>query len=80
MKNAPEKIYLQIGEDVEPTEDFSKLAGVTWCDEKICKNDIEYVLSNKPNDKIDVYAIDIQKLRATVTDAEFRRLLTQYLK
>jgi len=45
MKNTPKKIYLQV-EDVP--DDFNDLSEVTWCQDRINKNDIEYVLkSNK---------------------------------
>ena len=45
MKNIPEKIYLQVGEDVEQDEDFHNLyrEAVSWCDERIFHNDIEYI-------------------------------------
>ena len=41
-KKLPQKIYLQIGEDCDCV-DFSKLSDVTWCKDKIFKNDLEYV-------------------------------------
>lgn len=50
MKNIPQKIYLQIGEDVsikENDSDFNDLAGVSWCADKINKTDIEYVLKSE---------------------------------
>lgn len=43
---APERIYLVIGDDVEPDTDFAeldRLGGVTWCADKIDDNSIEYV-------------------------------------
>jgi hypothetical protein len=43
MKNIPNKIYLQIGSDCPKDEDFKELACVTWCDERIDKNDIVYI-------------------------------------
>jgi hypothetical protein len=44
MKNIPKKIYLQIGEYYIDCigEDFNKLEGVTWCANRINKNDIVY--------------------------------------
>ena len=42
MKNIPEKIYLQIGEECD-VEDYEELDGVTFCGEKIFSNDIEYI-------------------------------------
>lgn len=45
MKNIPEKIYIQVGEDVEQDEDFKELdaEAVTWCADKVFHNDIEYI-------------------------------------
>jgi hypothetical protein len=43
---APERIYLVIGDDVEPDTDFAeldRLGGVSWCADKIDDNSIEYV-------------------------------------
>jgi hypothetical protein len=42
MKNIPERIYLQIGEDCE-ADDFSDLSEVTWAEDWINENDILYV-------------------------------------
>lgn len=52
MKNVPEKIYLQIGEEVpedfmvEADDDFNELSQVSWSQDKINDNDIEYVLAS----------------------------------
>lgn len=51
MKNIPEKIYLQIGEEeIEPDYDFNKLGEVSWCSDKIFPSDIEYVLAKNSED------------------------------
>jgi hypothetical protein len=44
MKNIPKKIYLQIGDADEVTNDFDELykGEITWADERINENDIEY--------------------------------------
>lgn len=42
MKNAPEKIYLQVCEENECDADFHDHEEVTWCEEKIHDSDIEY--------------------------------------
>jgi len=54
MKNIPEKIYLQIGDDSDVTigdeiPDFNELyhKAISWSSEQINSNDIEYIL-NKP--------------------------------
>jgi hypothetical protein len=45
MKNIPEKIYLQIGEETQKDDDFKEFSEVTWCDSRIYDNDIVYVRS-----------------------------------
>ncbi len=45
MKNIPPEIYLQVDADGKTPEDFSELHEVSWCADRIYKNDIEYVLS-----------------------------------
>ena len=49
MKNIPEKMYLQIGEDADLEEDFNDLSleDITWCRDKVFDNDIEYVRVKK---------------------------------
>jgi hypothetical protein len=53
IKNIPKKIYLQVGDIQDETVNFNELAGngeetgITWCDEKIHDNDIEYCLNDK---------------------------------
>jgi hypothetical protein len=48
MKNLPEKIYLQIGEeaDIDDNLDFNELVGVSWCSDKIEESDVEFVRSD----------------------------------
>lgn len=41
MTNIPEKIYLNIGEGGDETDDFKELL-VTWCEDRIYDNDLEY--------------------------------------
>jgi hypothetical protein len=43
MKNLPDKLYLQIGEEADDSDDFNSLYGVSWCDDQIHKNDVVYV-------------------------------------
>jgi hypothetical protein len=50
LKNIPTKIYLQIPDDVEPEVDFNDVlkslgTDLTWCQDKINENDIEYHLA-----------------------------------
>ena len=46
MKNVPDRIFLNLGTDVEPDDDFSELAendGVTWCAKLVWDTDVEYI-------------------------------------
>ena len=42
MKNIPNTIFLNLGEDLEYFEDFNELGAVTWCVDKVGDGDIEY--------------------------------------
>lgn len=42
MKNIPEKIYLQTGNECPNDCDFEELGEVTWNKDKIYDKDIEY--------------------------------------
>lgn len=44
-KNTPNRIYLNVGEDIDGA-DFNELAGVSWCTDKINPDDIEYYNSS----------------------------------
>ena len=47
MKNVPKEIFLQVGEDIEPDEDFMPcyyVGEVTWEIDRIHDSDIRYVL------------------------------------
>lgn len=63
IKNAPQKIYLQIGEDVEPTEEFDKLVGVSWCEKRINENDIEYIMVVQPKKTLQECKEEVAKRR-----------------
>ena len=44
MKNIPDRIYLNLGLEEDSTDiDFKELYGVTWSEDKIDADDIEYV-------------------------------------
>ena len=43
MRNEPQRIYLQVGEDVDKDTDFDELGDVTWCAENIYKTDLHYI-------------------------------------
>ena len=47
FKNAPQKIFLQVGDDCPDDENFVDLFGVSWCAEKINENDLEYILKTR---------------------------------
>lgn len=42
MKNIPKRIYLNIGDGVPDDADFRDLSEVTWSEESVYDNDIEY--------------------------------------
>lgn len=42
MKNLPERIYLNIGDEVSADVDFRELSEVTWSEEKVFDNDIAF--------------------------------------
>lgn len=51
MKNIPRKIFLQVDEKGETPDDFNELEGVTWCEDRINDNDLEYILKEITNEK-----------------------------
>ena len=53
MKNIPEKIYLQVDPENENPNDFNDLHEVTWCQDKINDNDIEYIRKDKIEEYLD---------------------------
>lgn len=42
MKNLPERIYLNLGDDCPEDADFSDLSEVTWSEDKMFPSDVEY--------------------------------------
>ena len=55
MKNIPKRIYLQLGEDCD-CKDFNEAMrkhgeDLTWCEDKIHHNDIEYILASERSGK-----------------------------
>ena len=48
MQNIPDKIYLQIGEDIRQADniDFNELVGISWSNERINFNDIVYTIQD----------------------------------
>ena len=48
MKNVPQQIYLQVGEEATPSDDFQEMTGISWCEDQINENDIRYTKANKP--------------------------------
>lgn len=43
MNNIPEKIWLNLGEEVPDDSDFHDLSEVTWSENKVFNKDVEYV-------------------------------------
>lgn len=66
MKNLPERIYLNIGDEVPADVDFRELSEVTWSEEKMSDNDIAFtrklqwisVAEELPSNDHDVVASD----------------------
>jgi hypothetical protein len=53
ITNVPARIWLQIGDDLEPHEtDFSALTDVTWCQDNVNESDIEYVRADRHDDLV----------------------------
>lgn len=51
MKNIPERIFLQLGEDADYVNDYNELRTVSFSTDKINDNDIEYKLVGKEDKK-----------------------------
>ena len=47
MKDAPKRIYLNLGDDIGPADKFSDLTDVTWCRDEIHESDICYIRADK---------------------------------
>lgn len=89
MKNIPERIYLNIGDEVPADVDFRELSEVTWSEEKMFDNDIAFtrkpqwisVEEEMPSNDADVLASDENGLHIASyfngewysTDDEFTR-------
>jgi len=70
MKNIPTKLFLVIGEDVENETDFNDLDHeyVSWCENKINENDVEYVLASTPS--MESQWIDVNERLPELKDAD----------
>ena len=47
IKNAPKRIYLQVGDIPTDDIDFKDLHEVSWCEDKINDNDLCYIRAGK---------------------------------
>lgn len=47
MKNIPERIYLNLGDSVPENADFRDLSEVTWSEDRVTDNDVEYALASQ---------------------------------
>lgn len=52
MKNLPNKIYLQVGEDCPDDADFKDLKEITWSTEQIFNNDVVFEIASNSNNLI----------------------------
>ena len=48
MMKAPDRIYLQVSDDMRPPEDGHVWKETSWCQDKINDDDIEYVRATPP--------------------------------
>ncbi len=70
MKNLPKKIYLQVDPEKEYPEDFNDLSEVTWCIDRICDTDIEYVLKKNDHKKGEPELTKILRIVCEVNEVE----------
>jgi hypothetical protein len=80
MKNLPEKIYLQIGEeaDINDDIDFNELVGVSWCSDKIEESDVEFVRSDIAEQMAKEFALFAVQNAKRGTENECDELFTEY--
>ncbi len=78
MKNTPDKIYLQIGDDCPDDVDFKELHKISWCTEKINENDIEYIATSKSAEDNKALMEEIAELKHLIktayTDIAFEKM------
>ena len=55
IRNAPDSIFLVVGDEVPKGTDFAELSDVTWCNSRVSKNDIEYRKSGSFKKYVIVY-------------------------
>ena len=55
IANAPGRIYLQVGDDAEPTPNYD---GCTWCADRINESDVEYVRGDLSEEALHRAALD----------------------
>ena len=77
MKNIPERIYLQIGEDTPKDCNFEELDEVTWCQDHVSDNDIEYVRKEKV---IEIIKKECEFNELESIACEIERLINKYCK
>jgi hypothetical protein len=70
MKNVPEQIYLQIGEECD-SEDFNELHEVTWSADRINDNDILYVRHLSSDSVLAEVRAILQEALECIEDAQF---------
>lgn len=79
MKNIPNKIYLQVGEDTTKEDDFNDLE-VSWCDDKIHDTDIEYVLYERLRKQIEARDEYIKEIEGRLLDDGYAKFAITTLK
>ena len=85
--NAPEKIYLQVCGDCNVNDcencKFEDLEdNVTWCKDKIFKNDIEYIRTDAFIEKAEnfIYSALNDGIMGTANIKDFLRLFRNYME
>ena len=76
MKNTPNKIYLQtaLEDNGETCEDFKELSNVSWADEKIYCDDLEFISVDFILRRIK--ELEEQKFDTTTKDGQYNFNLT----
>jgi len=71
---APERIFLQICDDVDCEQTFSQhedaagLEGVTWCQDSINENDVAYVRADLAESSTTSLKAEVESLRGVLRD------------
>lgn len=81
MNNLPERIFLQIGEEVTANDicDFNELVGVSWANENIFNSDVEYIRKDVAEEMAKEFALFAVQNAKRGTENECEELFTEFL-